>query len=249
MNDNRNNSGFTLVEMLIALAMMATIVSMVYGSYAATAQSVETYSSRLNCSERTSLVLRLMARQIRSAYAPPADPNHLASPAGTDPTKAQANSARPGRVLAERLRPIFQGDGQHPRGELLSFASTMGLAGGANGPRGLSRVRYRHDAIANTLWIDCQPNMDRLGHTDLAPTGRPVLDHVTAVDVAFHDGQRWLPKWSGARSRTLPRAVRIDLSLTDEKGRSYRFGTTVRVFSRAAGLSVSSKQKTGGKRL
>ncbi|UCD49852.1 MAG: prepilin-type N-terminal cleavage/methylation domain-containing protein [Phycisphaerales bacterium] len=242
MNRNRNNTGFTLIEMLIALAMMAMIVSMVYGSYAATSQSVEACDSRLMYSERASLVLRLMARQIRCAYAPAADPNSYISAAAGNDTQSQADSARPSQVQTERLRPVFQGGAQHRHGELLSFATTTGLTGGLDGPRGLSQIRYRLDSITNTLWLDCGPRMDRLSHASFVQEGHPVLDHVVAVDVAFHDGQRWLTKWTGTKSRELPHAVRIDLSLLDEAGRSYHFGTTVRTFTRAAGTLMATNQ-------
>jgi prepilin-type N-terminal cleavage/methylation domain-containing protein len=243
MNSNRHNTGFTLIEMLIALAMMAMIVSMVYGSYAVTTGSVQAYDHRLTYSQRATLVLRLMARQLRCAYAPPADPNRsVSTAAGGNSTQSPVDSVRPGQVLHERLRPVFQGDAQHPHGGLLSFVTTAGLSGGSGGPRGLSQVRYRLDPITNTLWLDCGPRRDRLSHTDFAQRGQPILDHVVAVDLAFHDGQRWLPKWSGTKSRQLPHAVRIDLNLLDEEGRSYHFGTTVRIFTQAAGAPMATKQ-------
>lgn len=242
MNSNRNNTGFTLIEMLIALAMMAMIVSMVYGSYAATSQSMEAYDGRMTYSQRAPLVLRLMARQIRCAYAPPVDPNGDISTAAGNGSTPRADAARPGPVLTERLRPVFQGDAQHPHGQLLSFTTTAGPTNGLDGPRGLSQVRYRLDPITHTLWFDCGPRTDRLNHTDVAQRGHPILDHVVAVDVAFHDGQRWLPKWSGTKSRQLPQAVRLDLNLLDEGGRSHHFGTTVRIFTQATGTPMATKQ-------
>ncbi len=54
----------------MALALVGTIVTMVYGSYAAASRSVDLYSSRLACSDRTCLVLRLLARQLRCLYLP-----------------------------------------------------------------------------------------------------------------------------------------------------------------------------------
>jgi len=249
MNRHQNNPGFTLIEMLIAMAMMATIVSMVYGSYAATSQSMETYSSRLTYSERASQVLRLMTRQIRGAYAPQADPNTIVSSGDVDRTKTQTLSPRPDKIQLERSLPIFSGGGRNPHGEILSFTTTTGLGSGLNGPRGLSQIRYRHDPITNTLWIDCRPYTDRLRRGDRTPSGQPILDRVTAVDIEFHDGRQWHPKWDVERKSELPRAVRIGLSLVDEKGRSYRFGTTVQVLSRTGVASRASGLKTERGRL
>lgn len=242
MNSNRNNTGFTLIEMLIALAMMAMIASMVYGSYTATAQSITAYDSRLTCSERASLVLRLMARQIRSAYAPSADPNQAVSRAADREAVSRTNPGQTPGVSFEPLRAVFRGNSQGSRGEILSFTTTAGLASGSGGPQGLSQVRYGYDSITNTLWIDCGPRQTLSGRTDLTQRGRPILEHVAGVDLAFHDGQRWLTEWSGPKSRNLPRAVRIGLNLRDDRGRSYHFETTVRVFSQTTDVSMVRKQ-------
>ena len=122
------NSGFTLIELLVAMTMMATIASMVYGSYAATSQSLDIYSRRLTCSQRATLLLRLMSRQIRCAYTPTPEPNT------TEPS-------------------IFYGNARDSRSEILSFATTAGLGTNSGMPRGLSQVRYRFDSIAGILSI------------------------------------------------------------------------------------------------
>jgi len=246
MNRNRNNTGLTLIEMLIALAMMATIASMVYGSYAATSKSVQAYDSRLNCSERASLVLRLMARQIRCAYLPTTDPNTTEASSATHPTNAPMHLASRPRVEISRSRSVFSGNVQNRHGEVLDFATTAGLGSGPEGPHGLSQVRYRYDSITNTLWLDCRPCMDQRSKTNRTLSGQPILDHVTAIDVEFYDGRKWLAKWSIAQGNTLPRAVRIGLNLLDEEGRSYHLGTTVGIQSRTAVPSTSSKHRMKG---
>ena len=243
MNRDRNSRGFTLIEMLIALAMMATIMSMVYGSYAATSQSVETYSSRLSYSERASLILRLMSRQIRCVYIPPADPNTTST---SDPIdSAQTRTG----IEAGRSSPSFYGNTKDRQGRVLDFVTATGLGTGFKRPRGLSRIQYRHDPSSNTLWMDRQPHMDRLRKPDRAQTGQPILDHVTALDVEFYDGEKWQQKWSDEKSRKAPQAVRIRLSLVDEEGRSYHFGTTVRVQSQTTVTRTVSKQRIRGRRL
>ena len=61
-------SGFTLIEILVAVTIMVTIVSMVYGSYFATAKSADVYKSLMTQSGRTRRVLDQMTRQIRCSY-------------------------------------------------------------------------------------------------------------------------------------------------------------------------------------
>ena len=245
MNRNRNNRGFTLIEILIALTMMVTIVSMVYGSYAATSQSVEAYSSRLDYSGRASQILRLMARQVRCVYVAPANLQKTESSGNLNPTQTTAGSALKADTPVERSLPSFSGSTGGLHGNLLDFVTTAGLSTGLQGSSGLSRIRYRHDVTTGTLWLDCQPYMDRLHQADLRQTGHPVLDHVAAVDVEFYDGRKWVKTWNANKHSEVPRAVRISLNLVDEKDRSYHFGTTVRIQSQATAPLTVSQQKTG----
>ena len=110
-------------------------------------------------------------------------------------------------------------------------------------------MRYRHDAITNTLWLDCRPYMDQRSQTNRPLSGQPILDHVTAVDVEFYDGRKWLPKWGVAQGQELPRAMRIGLNLLDEEGRSYHFGTTIGIHSGMAITPTESNQRIKGGKL
>lgn len=238
-----------MIEMLVALAMMATIASMVYGSYAATSQSVEAYGSRLRCSERAGQILRLMARQIRCSYLAPNDPNMTASAGAVGPAQTPAPPAPRPRTLVNRRAPIFRGNAQNPGGEILDFVSTAGLGTGLGGPQGLTRIQYRHNRATGTLSIHCEPYMDRLNKTASPQTGQPILEHVTAMDIEFFDGRKWSDKWSDRKNREVPRAVRIRLTLTDEKERSHDFGTTVQIQSRTTVSQTTSKQTVGSRPL
>ena len=64
----RLRAGFTLIEILVAVTIIVTIVSMVYGSYFATAKSTDAYKARMTASGQTQKVLRWMAKQIRCSY-------------------------------------------------------------------------------------------------------------------------------------------------------------------------------------
>ncbi len=232
MNARRHNPGFTLIEMLVALAMIATIVSMVYGSYAATSRSMEIYDSRLTYAQRTQLVLRLMERQLRCAYQRPTEPD------ATPSTEASDNRVQESPKIDEtripESRPVFVGGVRKAGGELLDFITTAGVAGGQSGPQGLARIRYQHDPVLGTLAIRCEPHLDTMRRDDSTGPWQTVLPHVPEIEIEFFDGLQWRPQWSGQASRTLPRAVRLSLTVADEKGRTHRYGATMAIASRTA---------------
>lgn len=220
MSERRLNPGFTLLEMLVALAMIATIVSMVYGSYAATSRSMEAYDSRLMCSQRADLVLRLMARQLRCAYRRPDEPN------ATESNQA-SETRRP------KPRPAFLGGTRNPHGEVLDFLTTAPLGGGPNGSQGLVRAGYRHDPATRTLAVRGRPATDSIHTDDAAAQWQTVLHQVADVEIEFHDGLRWQSQWNSDTSGRLPRAVRFGLTVTDEENRVYHCATVVEILNAA----------------
>ena len=218
MRRKRNNPAFTLIEMLVSLAMIVMVVSMVYGSYAATSESLQVYDSRLNCTQRAELALRLMARQVRCAYAP-AEPNQVGP---TDET---------------RHKPplIFLGDAQSGSSEILALLTTAGLAGSPTAPQRLTLTRYRYDRTARTLLISSGANSDATAEA----TWQLLLDRVESIDITFYDGRQWQPQWKYEHEQKLPRAAKIEIDVTAEDGRKYELATTV---------SIGCRVSTAGRR-
>jgi len=232
MNGKPANRAFTLLEMLISLAIVAVIVTMVYGSYAATSRTIDLHSRRKACSERAQLVLRMMARQIRCAYLPTSEPD-----------RRDERSASPEANTADRKSTIrFQGDGRKATGEILSFTTTGGFSVNLNRPAGLSTVMYRYDSVGRRLSLSCRPQ----GPTPADMTDHQrwpaVLEGLAGIRLAFHDGSRWQPQWDSRMGRGLPRAVRIALTLIDESGREHACETTVPIACRTAATHRQRKQ-------
>ncbi len=69
MNNSPGKNGFTLVELLVALAIIVTIVTMVYGSYFATSKSAQVCNAGIAVLQQGRKVLEQMAQQIRCSYA------------------------------------------------------------------------------------------------------------------------------------------------------------------------------------
>jgi len=205
--------------MLVALALVSTIVTMVYGSFTATSRSLDLYGSRLACYERTSMVLRLMARQLRCAYLPSF---------GTDPT---ATSRQNGATLAPAATlPI---DALAVTSETLSFITTAGLGPGAGRSTALSRVMYQYHPSAGTLSVYCEPCVYGVNDSQDPQRWRPVLSGVRSLEVSFCDGQQWQSGWIGGGNKTLPQAVKIALTVLDEKNRPHTFETMVPIGCRS----------------
>lgn len=215
------NKAFTLIEMLISLAIVSCIVTMVYGSYAATSRSLDVYSHRMASSERAQLVLRMMARQIRCAYMPSSEPN-LAQTRGNNHGVQKASVA------------AFRGDSREARGEILSLTTTGGFGLGLDGPAGISRIAYRYDRSSAILSIACEPAACRADSQRVMDSGRPAMKGVTSIELGFHDGRQWQPRWDSRQAGRLPQAVKIDLAVTEESGRVHRYATTVPILCRAA---------------
>ncbi len=233
MNDRPQNKAFTLVEMLISMAIIGLIVTMVYGSYAATTRSLDIYNSRMTCSDRAHLVLRLMARQLRCAYAPPLSPPAT----GASPVAGRGNQpagSLAGHGLFTPAAPLFQGDPGEAGGEILSFLTTGGLSQGPDKPGGLARIRYRYETQNGVLSLCCEPGLLPSDGQRVSPIWRPVLSGVTTVGLEFYDGQRWQPTWNSQGTARLPQAVRSVLTLVDESARTHRYETAVPIACRSS---------------
>ncbi len=246
MSRRHDRPGFTLLEMLIAMAIIATIVSMVYGSYAATSRSLEVYDSRLTCAQRTDLILRLMARQLRGAYARADEPNAPDSDRGANRPAANQVTPELPPPLERRVskpRPVFLGGAFGARRDMLDFVTTGGLAGEADGPQGLTRIRYRHDPRRRTLAVCSGPYVESIRADRSQEEWQTISRQIVGIELEFYDGRRWQTKWNSEPGRRLPRAVRLTLTVMDEKDREYEAGTTVEIVNQAARRTESREVK------
>jgi prepilin-type N-terminal cleavage/methylation domain-containing protein len=203
----RTHPGFTLIETLIATAIIVLIMAMVYGSYAATTQSLQQYETKAICYKRADLALRLMTRQIRCAFAPVIEPN-------------DASSLGNSHALAATPLPIFRGNGENPQGEFLTFLTTSGT----NTSQTLALTSYQYNPADASLSIRQSPRFAKL-----ADDWVRILNHVMDLKLEFCDGAQWHPTWDDRQSASmkLPRAVRIDMTVSDEHGGSYQTQTTI----------------------
>jgi prepilin-type N-terminal cleavage/methylation domain-containing protein len=63
--------GFTLIEILIALAIAATILAIIYGSYASSVAIMEDSRERVELYKEARLILRMISDEVRSVFVAP----------------------------------------------------------------------------------------------------------------------------------------------------------------------------------
>ena len=214
MSSSSDKDGFTLVEILVAMAIIVTIVSMVYGSYFATSKSTQAYKSKMTLSQQGRKVLGQMARQIRCSYANKAekDTHQVSIPqqGNTDPASAIN---------------YFNGNSDEPSGEILHLVTTNGLSVGLAPSDGLFEVTYKLDKSRGLLFS----SQRRFAATPKSAVQKkkwqPIAKRVACLELAFFDGQRWLNKWDFKDKRELPRAVKINVTYEGENHQQYQYGT------------------------
>ena len=88
MRNNRPQSGFTLVEVLLAAAIAAVVLGMVYGTYAASRATMSRCGARVKLQTDARALLESLGRELRccrtGATATAAARPALTRPAGSD---------------------------------------------------------------------------------------------------------------------------------------------------------------------
>ena len=208
-------SGFTLIEVLVAVTIIVTIVSMVYGSYFATAKSADVYKAMMTISAQVRNVLERMARQIRCSYIGKIDEKKDVAGAGFKQTN----------IISKSPVIYFGYKSDTPGGGILHFVTTHKLFCEDGYASGLFDVAYKFDKNIGTLYLSQRRFTGSSEKYSGDRNWRPVLTSVESVELEFFDGQEWCGEWDFEQKRKLPFAVRIGITCNDENYRQCRYGT------------------------
>ena len=210
------SSGFTMIEMLLALSIFAFITTIMWGSFAQTASSKKVIQSEQERAHSVRVALMRMAREIEMAYV----------------------SDNENTAIANR-RTLFVGSARADVDELTfsTFAHQRLRAGAAEGDTSLITYYGARDPDDRRVLNLMRRETRRLqaeAPTDLPGEAYILCPDVTRVKLAYYDHRKkeWQTDWStldASGTPYLPAHVRITLTVTDERGREVSYSTDARI--------------------
>jgi type II secretion system protein J len=221
--------GFTLLEILVAIAILALVVTSLYGAYSGTLETTEKVESVRDVDQAARLALMQMADDLKSLYY----------------TKSQKN---------DEPSPFRFGGGTLAEGEegsLVEFASTNHLGFDMIFPSQLiNRVIYVLEKESEN------ERSQRLIRKELPFADLPGQQQEVAVEIAdgikeltltyFNEDGQEFTQWDSSAKETeglLPRLVHIQLQLEGDESR--RFETKVAIRVQAAADSGQEGAESG----
>ncbi len=178
--------GFTLIEILLALALLAVVITLIQGTYSGTVKSRERSGAESRQLHTAALVLDRLANEISGAYVDPARPDAT------------------GLVLA------VDGDGH----SVLAFTARLQPIPTIR-PGGGSEVSYFVEAEDDRVRLVRRESPDLDGNLEEGGAPYPVVDDLVRFQVQCFDGEQWVEEWDSREREdgpVLPRAVSVELA-------------------------------------
>lgn len=190
-------AGFTLLELMLALALLAILMVILFGAVHAVAQSKLAAEKRLQSDEEARNLMWLLARELRGAVYTPVVPSHVL---------LIGNAVRRGGGAMDSIT-FSTFDTLHRRAldgfsaeEVVSYSSVPN----PNHPGWYELVRSQESALL--------PPNSQVGAEDATPV--VLASDVLSLHLRYYNGSRWLESWNSTQSppgQFLPQAVSIDL--------------------------------------
>jgi general secretion pathway protein J len=204
---HRSQAGFTLIELMLAVALLGIITTMMAEAFHAVSLSKISGEARLSSERSGRAILWQMSNEIRGAVQTPLAPSRVI-------------------VLGSA-----QYQGGVPTNSLTVSTLDPGHRRSIDGYGAEEIVAYK--AVPNPNhrgWF----LLERSQYSGLGTGGNPmpivVADNMVGLKFRYFDGQEWGQVWNSENmslGRQLPIAVSIDLSLAGPRGEPLGFSTQV----------------------
>lgn len=237
--EERVERGFTLVEMMLAVALLSIIVTVMYSSFHTLGRIVRRTERTKGAYQAARLIMSRMRQDISCAHFSTTRKNFV--------------------FKGEDIEGI-EGDAG---ADALTFVTTAHVISGRDVPEGdLAEVSYyideenpglgllvRREDVSPDDELEMGGKLDILGKNVVGlnftyldgreEPARRAGRTTTDLDEAEEEKKAWKEEWDSDETAYLPRAVKVDLSLLNEEGEIEDFSTTVLL---AMGRTATSTQ-------
>lgn len=194
MSDTSRNSGFTLLEVLIAVVLLGILSAALYGSYFGVLRARDRAASGMESRRELGVTLDLIRRELSSVQFNRSD---------------------------KRLRFVVEDrDNFGVPSSTLEMTTLVPTAGQSRKESGIVTVAYR---IAEKDKKRMLTRQERdLFSEEETVLAYPQMEQISAFLVECHDGAKWVKSWDSAINGTLPKSVRVTVQINDE-GKAVEF--------------------------
>ena len=214
--NRRASSGFTMIEVMLALAIFAFITTIMWASFAQTANSKKVIQGEQERTHSVRVALMRMAREIEMAY--------LSDNENTAITNRRTFMVGSSRVDVDEL--MFS-----------TFAHQRLRAAAAEGDTSVINYFGARDPDDKRVVNLMRRETRRLQAEDprtLSGEAYILCPNVSKVKFAYYDHKKkeWVTEWStldASGMPFLPTHIRIQLSVIDERGTEVSYSTDARI--------------------
>ena len=216
MTARRASAGFTMIELMLAMAIFAFITTIMWGSFSQTASTKKTIQSEQDRAHTVRVALTRMARELEMAY--------LSDNENTAITNRRTFFVASARADVDEVT-------------FASFAHQRLRAGAAEGDTALISYYGAPDPDDRRVLNLMRRETRRLQAEDpstLLGEAYILCPDVARVKFAYYDHRKkeWQTDWStldASGTPYLPAHVRITLTIVDDRGQEVSYSTDARI--------------------
>lgn len=195
MSGISRNSGFTLLEVLIAVVLLGILSAALYGSYFGVLRARDRASSGMESRRELGATLDLIRREVSSAL--------------------------PVRATDKGLRFVVEDrDNFGVPSSTLELTTLAPPAGQTRSESGIVVVTYRM-AEKDKKRILTRQERDLFSEESPVPA-YPQMEQINSFLVECYDGSKWVKSWDTATNGALPKSVRVTVQV-EEEGKMVEF--------------------------
>jgi general secretion pathway protein J len=210
----RNGNGFTLIEVLLAMAILAVIMSVIYGSFSTAGRNVEQAEAARDETDLARTLLSKLTDDLANAYYNP----------NMNPVNPNTNANVNLTILYGKKAEAGEGEDKVRHDSLsLTTLTNFFLLRPDSKETELLEVGYFFKEKPDGSGYSLYRREKRELSADVPPleggVEYEITDRVEGLQFRYYNGTTWVDEWDTRTLRVLPKAV--ELALTLDTGKVY----------------------------